>query len=194
VWKEYSRVIDTTSRGIVSHSEELCSLSLFTLRDESHSPNPEEKLVQDFMTELDSQRQGEMMGALKKLVPSHRSKHQYLMGEGVGGKKISPDISLHGVPALEIFEAVEQPSEPTEIDNPAPCPPPENSILQDGLIWRERVARNCRRQIERNSTWQEGDGVGLTGKVSNLGSSNMHKTSLFMAQSAPEISVSKMLM
>lgn len=53
--------------------------------------------------------------------------------EGVGGKRINPDASLHGVPLLEQFDAVEHPAEPMELDNPARCPPPENSILQVSL-------------------------------------------------------------
>jgi len=50
--------------------------------------------------------------------------------EGVGGKRISPAAALHGVSLLENFEAVEHPDEPTEMDDPVRCPPPEKSIIQ----------------------------------------------------------------
>lgn len=140
-----------------------------------------------------------MVGSLRKLAygrPRHHSKHQQFMVEGVGGKRISPAAALHGVPLLESFEAVEHPAEPTEMDNPVRCPPPENSIMLDGLIWRERVARSFRRPMERTSTWQQGDAVRLTGAISNPGRpdhSNLHKTSLFVTHSAPETAVSHML-
>jgi len=148
-------------------------------------------------------RIGEMVGALRKLAysrPSHRSKHQYLMVEGsVGGKRISPAAALHGVPLLENFEAVEHPDEPTEMDDPVRCPPPEKSIVQDGLIWRERVSRHFHhRPIDRVRTWQEGDAVRLAGGVvSNPGRpnhSNFSERSLFVTHSAPETAVSQMLL
>jgi hypothetical protein len=141
-----------------------------------------------------------MVGTFTKLAcirPSHRSTHQYFLMESVGGKRINPAAALHGVPLQESFEAVEHPAEPTEKDEPVRCPPPENSITQDGMIWRERVARSLRRQIERASTWQEGDAVGgseIAG--SNPGRpdhGNQREKTLFMAHSAPASAVSRLL-
>ncbi|KAG0578023.1 hypothetical protein M758_5G191300 [Ceratodon purpureus] len=141
-----------------------------------------------------------MVGTFTKLAcirPSHRSKHQYFLVENVGGKRISPSAGLHGVPLLESFEAVDHPAEPSEKDQPVRCPPPEDSIVQDGQVWRERVARSLRRQIERFNTWQEGDVVGRSEIImSNSGRpdhSNLREKNLFVAHSAPEFAVSRLL-
>lgn len=137
-----------------------------------------------------------MFGKFPCSRPSHRPKHQYFLVEGVGGKRISPAAALHGVPPLEAFEPVEHPAEPKEIDKPVQCPPQENSIMQDGLIWRERVARSFRRQVERISKWQEGDAAGhsqITGKSGRQEKIDLGEKSLFMTRSAPAHAVTQTL-
>lgn len=53
-----------------------------------------------------------------------------LQEDRIGGNRISPAAILHGVPPMETFEAVEHPSEPVDVDQPARCPPPERGITQ----------------------------------------------------------------
>ncbi|KAG0563965.1 hypothetical protein M758_8G067700 [Ceratodon purpureus] len=137
---------------------------------------------------------GEMVGAFTKFScsrPSHRSKHHHFVDERIGGNRISPAIALHGVPALETFEAVEHPSEPVDVDQPARCPPPERSIMRDGLIWKEMLARRSEKAKAR--AWQ-GDAtmVGLQQQQPwrrRILSSPREKY-LFMTHSAPERIVS----
>ncbi|KAK4743560.1 hypothetical protein SAY87_001561 [Trapa incisa] len=51
----------------------------------------------------------------------------------------------HGIEAAVEFKPVEHPVEPLDNDRPIQCPLPEPSILNDGTIWKERVASVKRR-------------------------------------------------
>lgn len=87
-----------------------------------------------------------MVGAFTKFSfsrPSSRARHyhHHHLEDRIGGNRISPAAILHGVPPMETFEALKYPSEPVDVDQPARCPPPERGITQDGLKWKEMVAR-----------------------------------------------------
>jgi len=51
-----------------------------------------------------------------------------------------PVSTAHGLETTVEFKPVEQPTEPTNYDQPVKCPLPEPSILNDGRIWKERMS------------------------------------------------------
>ena len=81
----------------------------------------------------------------------------------------------------------------------------ERSIFQDGMLWRERVARSLRRQsethsapeMERLGTWHKGDAPDRSEFISNNPGrpdhSNARGKTLFVAHSAPEFALSRLL-
>jgi hypothetical protein len=121
-----------------------------------------------------------MVGAFTKFScsrPSSRARHHHFLE---GGNRISPASAiLHGVPPMETFEAVEHPSEPVDVDQPARCPPPERCITQDGLKWKEMVA--CRRE---KKAWQ-GD-AGMIPQPRRRIPNSPREKYLFMIPSVPE--------
>ncbi|XP_024403625.1 uncharacterized protein [Physcomitrium patens] len=139
----------------------------------------------------------EMVGAFTKLScdrPSNRPKHHHFLDGRIGWSRISPAASLHGVPPLEIFEAVEHPSEPVDVDQPARCPPPERSILRDGLIWREMLAETLRRQSQRAPQIWQGEVAGSTGAPPRRRTQRSPREKyMFITHSAPERIVTRML-
>ncbi|KAG0600861.1 hypothetical protein M758_11G066800 [Ceratodon purpureus] len=142
---------------------------------------------------LGSAREGKkMVGAATMLSrttrPSHRSKHQYFVEERVGGNRISPAATL-GMPPQEFVEAIQHPSEPVDLDQPARCPPPEGNIMRDGEIWREMLAGRRRHQMEKG--WDEGDAAGSRTGIPprRRVQHSPREKYLFMKHSAPERAV-----
>lgn len=132
----------------------------------------------------------EMVRSFRKFAfysTSHRPKQHYVLVDTVRGKRISPDAALHGVPPLKTFVQIEHVSEPKEIDKPVQCPPSENSIIQDGLTWREIIA-SFRRQMKKTGTCQEGDAVGCTESITEnprrSDSGNLAEKNLLVTSSA----------
>lgn len=126
----------------------------------------------------------DMVGAFTKFScsrPSTRTRHHHFLEDRIGGNRISPAGLVHSVPSTERFEAVEHPSEPMDVDQPARCPPPELCITQDGLKWKEMVARR-----REKKTWQ-GDDTGMMIPQPRRRIHNSPRAKyLFMIPSVPE--------
>ncbi|ERN15554.1 uncharacterized protein LOC18443844 [Amborella trichopoda] len=60
----------------------------------------------------------------------------------------SAAASGHGIEAAFEFKPIEHPIEPPDHDKPVKCPMPEPPILNDGRIWKERLAASVRRRAE----------------------------------------------
>uniref|UniRef100_A0A7I4EFP5 Uncharacterized protein n=1 Tax=Physcomitrium patens TaxID=3218 RepID=A0A7I4EFP5_PHYPA len=113
----------------------------------------------------------------------------------VGSKRISPAAVVQGDTPFDSFGPIEEPEEPSEIDQPVRCPQPEPNIMEDGILWRARIVASLRRRNDIVAASKERDSVFRGGSIPTRRTQgrSLEEKFLLVAHSAPEYEVRKFL-
>ncbi|XP_024387045.1 uncharacterized protein [Physcomitrium patens] len=101
--------------------------------------------------------------AEEALLLSEEEGEHHLDGNGGDSKvngvnHISSFSSSNGADYPTEFTFVPRPMEPTDLDKPVRCPPPEPCIVHDGIVFKDRLA-NSRRRSDLLGSMRETDHI-----------------------------------
>ncbi|XP_020526156.1 uncharacterized protein LOC18439219 isoform X2 [Amborella trichopoda] len=101
----------------------------------------------------------------------------------------------HGVELDVEFKPIDHPLEPHDNEQPVKCPMPEPSILNDGRIWKERLAASVRRRGELPVMKEDNVGPAESPTYSSRKRHQSHPANhvILPSFSAPEPNLIKML-